>query len=160
MSQNYTDTNTHLIVNDMTEEQFTQLTNVDSDQLYLTEDESANQDLSNLSDAGKIVGSSLGIPSNTYDELTLGASNANYTAPSNGWFCLQRRIDNDTISIADTTSGFANAAATSGSGRLLRIIYPAFKGCNVAVYYANSSSDTSKNYFRFYYAIGSESEAS
>lgn len=41
MSQNYTDTNiSNMILNDMTEAQFSQLTNVDSNQLYLTEDTS------------------------------------------------------------------------------------------------------------------------
>ena len=41
MSQNYTDTNiSNMILNDMTEAQFAQLTNVDSNQLYLTEDTS------------------------------------------------------------------------------------------------------------------------
>lgn len=39
MSQNYTDTNiSNMILNDMTEAQFAQLANVDSNQLYLTED--------------------------------------------------------------------------------------------------------------------------
>lgn len=41
MSQNYTDTNiSNMILNDMTEAQFAQLANVDSNQLYLTEDTS------------------------------------------------------------------------------------------------------------------------
>ena len=41
MSQNYTDTNiNNMILNDMTEAQFAQLANVDSNQLYLTEDTS------------------------------------------------------------------------------------------------------------------------
>jgi len=41
MSQNYTDTNiSNMILNDMTEAQFAELTNVDSNQLYLTEDTS------------------------------------------------------------------------------------------------------------------------
>lgn len=41
MSQNYTDTTiSNMILNDMTEAQFAQLNNVDSNQLYLTEDTS------------------------------------------------------------------------------------------------------------------------
>ena len=41
MSQNYVDTNiSNMILNDMTEAQFAQLVNVDSNQLYLTEDTS------------------------------------------------------------------------------------------------------------------------
>lgn len=41
MSQNYTDTNiSNMILNDMTEAQFSNLQSVDPDQLYLTEDSS------------------------------------------------------------------------------------------------------------------------
>lgn len=56
MPQDYTDTTvSNIILNDMTEAQFSNLQSVDPDQLYLTEDESANQDLSNLSPTGQKV---------------------------------------------------------------------------------------------------------
>ena len=43
----------------------------------------------NLSTAGKSLISGLGMPSNSYIDLTLGANNSTYTAPSNGYFTWQ-----------------------------------------------------------------------
>lgn len=54
MSQNYTDTTiSNMILNDMTEAQFAQLNNVDSNQLYLTEDtsESTTNKVTSLSNS-------------------------------------------------------------------------------------------------------------
>ena len=164
MSQNYTDTNTHLIVNDMTEAQFAQLTNVDSNQLYLTEDESANQDLSNLTNAGRILGSGLGMPSNTYIDLTLGGNSSTYTAPANGYFCLnktktsqnqyiainRKSKDSDAFEMGVWSNG--NPAATSG---LVYTYLPAKKDDLIQIDY---SAGGAVSYFRFIYAQGAESE--
>lgn len=153
MSQNYTDINTHLVMNDMTETQFSNLQSVDPDQLYLTEDVSANQDLSNLTDTGKIVGSGLGMPSSTYINLTLGASGSQYTAPANGWLKLTLSLNaKGYIGIGNvfTQNGEANGAYNS-------VLFPLRKGRTVTISYANRVSTIE---FRFVYALGSESEAS
>lgn len=158
MSQNYTDINTHLVMNDMTETQFSNLQSVDPDQLYLTEDESANQDLSNLTDAGKIVGSSLGMPSSTYTDLTLGASASTYTAPANGLFYVSKRsgvageyiaLGNDNIGYEEDYAGAANQVIP------LRISVK--KGEVVNLFYSLSGATAA---FKFIYSVGSESEAS
>ena len=161
MSQNYTDTNAHLIVNDMTEAQFAQLTNVDSNQLYLTEDESANQDLSNLTNAGRILGSGLGMPSNTYIDLTLGTSGLTYTAPANGYFCLNKNKTSQTQYIAlintSMTMGVWSNGNPGASGGMVYTYLPVKRGDIVSVVYSASGT---VNYFKFVYAQGSESEAS
>lgn len=161
MSQNYTDTNTHLIVNDMTEAQFAQLTNVDSNQLYLTEDESANQDLSNLTNAGRILGSGLGMPSNTYIDLTLGGNSSTYTAPANGYFCLNKNKTSQTQYIAlintSMTMGVWSNGNPGASEGMVYTYLPVKRGDIVSVVYSASGT---VNYFKFVYAQGSESEAS
>ena len=161
MSQNYTDTNAHLIVNDMTEAQFAQLTNVDSNQLYLTEDESANQDLSNLTNAGRILGSGLGMPSNTYIDLTLGTSGLTYTAPANGYFCLNKNKTSQTQYIAlintSMTMGVWSNGNPGASEGMAYTYLPVKRGDIVNVVYSASGT---VNYFKFVYAQGSESEAS
>lgn len=48
----------------------------------------ADTDLSNINTNGKSFVSGLGMPSSRYIDLTLGASNSNYTAPANGYFCI------------------------------------------------------------------------
>lgn len=160
MSQNYTDTNTHLVLNDMTETQFSNLQSVDPDQLYLTEDESANQDLSNLTNDGRIAGSGLGMPSNTYIDLTLGTSGTTYTAPANGWFFLQKvaGASNKFITLVNTSLGnFGSESLALDSGNWIKCILPVKKNDVVMAEY--SAAGVTK-FFRFYYAKGSESEAS
>ena len=46
----------------------------------------ANVDASNFTDSGTTFLSGLGMPSNRYETLTVGASGSTYTAPANGWF--------------------------------------------------------------------------
>ena len=49
----------------------------------------ADTNLGNLSAAGKDLASGLGMPSNRYTNLTLGASGSSYTAPANGYFVVR-----------------------------------------------------------------------
>jgi hypothetical protein len=48
----------------------------------------ANKSLSNLVGAGTSRGAGWAMPSDTYEDLTLGASGTTYTAPANGWVSL------------------------------------------------------------------------
>ena len=50
---------------------------------------SLDVDTSNISSIGKSNLIRLGMPSDNYIDLTLGASGANYKAPANGYFCLK-----------------------------------------------------------------------
>ena len=55
-----------------------------------TVDSVVNSNASNFSQAGRSYLSGLGMPSNRYIDLTLGASGSTYTAPANGWFVLRK----------------------------------------------------------------------
>ena len=55
----------------------------------------ADTSLSNLSTAGKDLASGLGMPSNRYIDLTLGATSATYTAPANGFITLYYNTNAD-----------------------------------------------------------------
>ena len=110
-------------------------------------DSIVNSNSSNFSQAGKSYLSSLGMPSNKYIDLTLGASGATYTAPANGWFCLigptggaSGYIGNGIIGI--TTSG------TSVYG--LNVLFPVKKNDVINVLY------TSATILRFVYAQGEQ----
>lgn len=153
MSQNYTDINTHLVINDMSEAQFNNLQSVDSNQIYLTEDESANQDLSNISNAGKIVAASASMPSQTTISLTLGASGTSYTMPADGWLHVTLALNiNGFLSVGAvyTQSGTANGGYAS-------VFRPVRKGEKLSIAYEQKASVVR---FQFIYAKGSESEAS
>ena len=55
----------------------------------------ADTNLGNLSTAGKDLASGLGMPSNRYIDLTLGANGATYTAPANGFITLYYNTNAD-----------------------------------------------------------------
>lgn len=153
MSQNYVDTNTHLLLNDMTEARFNQLSSVNPDELYLTEDESANQDLSNITDEGKIVAAGASMPSTTRIDLTLGASGTTYTMPADGWLH---------VTLALNINGFLGVGAiyTQGgtaNGAYVSVYKPVRKGESLTIAYEQKASTVR---FQFIYAQGSESEAS
>ena len=61
---------------------------VDIDEIVTDLNGKADVDLTNVNNSGTALGGSWAMPSNTYVDLTLGASGATYTAPANGWFAL------------------------------------------------------------------------
>lgn len=120
-------------------------------------DGKADINLSNATDNGKILMSNMGLPSETYIDLTLGASPSTYTAPANGWFTFSKKTDgtNQYLYIKGSLIGSELKAPNSGTG--LTVFLPVQKGDSVRVGY-NAGGAT--EYFRFIYAVGSESEAS
>ena len=120
-------------------------------------DGKADTDLSNATDNGKILMSSMAMPSDKYIDLTLGASGSTYTAPANGWFTFAKFTNgtNQYIFIKGSLIGSELKAPNSGSG--LTVFLPVQKGDSVRVGY-NAGGNT--EYFRFIYAVGSESEES
>ena len=95
--------------------------------------------------------SSLGMPSDKYINLTLGASGATYTAPVNGWVHFSGR--------ATANTQFANIGMpnmlyvqnySSGSNDMMNLIYPILKGKSFQVNYNIGGDKTLK----FYYAEG------
>lgn len=114
----------------------------------------ADTNLGNLSTAGKDLASGLGMPSNRYIDLTLGASGATYTAPANGWFFV-RKVSTGTqlIYFTNTTNGMTSSCYSSASGEYLDSIIPVVKEQIVVCEYTTGGTT---QFFRFIYAEGAE----
>jgi len=119
----------------------------------------------NLSTAGKSLISGLGMPSDTYEDLTFGVSGTSYTAPANGYVQVAVNGTSTTgfIAIQVREAGDSNKvlyanqiATTTGQGYIY--ISPVVKGQTFYLYYANINTSTPT--LRFIYSKGSESEAS
>lgn len=118
----------------------------------------ADTSLSNLTNAGKIQIASLSAPSDTYDDLTLGASGDTYTMPSDGYICLWMAMTGAYSNIAIINSATGRSQCQYASGSLwLSATMAVHKGEELVIYYGAAGSAT-KECFRFYYAKGSESE--
>lgn len=61
----------------------------------------ADTDLTNITDSAKVLMSGMGMPSDKYIDLTLGASGSTYTVPANGWF-LFRGISTANVQFSNT----------------------------------------------------------
>lgn len=115
-------------------------------------------DAQNLSNAGKSLIAGLGMPSGTYDNLTLGVSGSTYTAPANGWFYINMNgAANQFFNLINTTKDYGVNSLTSASPFGLLIMLPVNKGDIIRTDYNLNST---VNVFRFIYAKGSESEVS
>lgn len=136
---------------------------VDIDEIATDLNGKADVDLTNVNDTGYIKMAGASMPSDTYDDLTLGASGAIYTAPANGWFYISKHgsgagqqlvmgvKDTNNLTIYDITCVTATSAnAVSG-------ILPVKKGDRVEITYQAGGELYG---FRFIYAKGSESEGS
>lgn len=118
----------------------------------------ADTSLSNLTDAGKIQVSSLSAPSDTYDDLTLGASGETYTMPADGylfvWMDFRGAYSGIQVYNTSTHRGEARYSAGDVSNALTLAVH---KGDVITVKYWYASGYTNQ-YFRFFYAKGNESE--
>lgn len=120
----------------------------------------ANTDMDNLSNTGKSLISGLGMPSDNYDDLTLGASGATYTAPANGWFIFRKTATGAGQYIGATNlgkNGTSNIADScifaTGNGAQLAVTIPAKKGDIIGYGYTTAGATIT---FRFVYAEGEE----
>ena len=118
-------------------------------------------DAANTSNTGKSFMAGMAMPSNTYEDLTLGASPSTYTAPANGWFACD--IDNCNFiqmatfegSVSNPNARVISRADSNYSGSAIGTSVPVKKGDVMQMYYSSSGT---VNWFRFIYAQGSESE--
>ena len=117
-------------------------------------DAKANISLDNLSSAGDIYGSKLGMPSGTYTDLTIGADGTQYTAPANGYvnFCC---LAGTMLQLYNLTAGSLFASVQVANSSALGIWMPVKKGDIFSIY----SVVTTPWRLRFHYAEGSKSEA-
>ena len=122
----------------------------------------ANVSLSNINDDAKILVSGMSMPSETYDNLALGASGTTYTAPANGWVMMTQNLTNGYIALATVYSsldGICMQSVTGGTTNV-NVYIPVSKGETFKVAYSGTFNSDQYNRFQFIYAKGSESEAS
>ena len=127
----------------------------------------ADRDLVNLSDTGKINGSSFPLPGKKFINLVVNGNGTLYTAPANGWFNLKATASSNASSgvIKFTNTSTTDSAAYNcfQTGQTLSaddggaIFIPVVKGDKVRLEW---SVTLSTSVFTFHYAQGSESEAS
>ena len=93
-----------------------------------------------------------GKPSEKSTDLTLSSSGAQYTAPANGWFYLEKIASSgEYIEIKDGVGGVSQYAAADGQG--LKLLYPAKVGKVVTISYTASGTTGA---FRFIYDEGAK----
>jgi len=132
---------------------------IDIDVAQIAEDlnNKADIDLGNtinhLGTTAKEFFSGVGMPSTKYVNLSLGASSDEYTAPANGYVC----VDWSDVTSAGGTSSLdvQDPAIRTFSSDIpwQRHCLPVQKGQKFKVYYGNASGRT-LSLFRFYYAEG------
>ena len=118
----------------------------------------ADVGLGNLTDAGEIKVAHLAMPGNEYDDLTLGASGASYSAPADGYVCIRKLSSgsNQTLSLYSLTNGMQQSVSSTVCSKELALIMPCKKGDSFGIYYELGGAT---QLFRFIYAKGADSEA-
>lgn len=120
-------------------------------------DSFANSNASNFSKAGESYLSSLGMPSNKYINLTLGASGNTYTAPANGYFSIYVDKGDSTQAVVRLENGNIIHQDTRGYGSTnnlpLYSYIPVCKGQSVRCIYTYNGTF---HWFRFVYAQGDQ----
>lgn len=125
---------------------------IDINQVYEDLELKANKSLSNLTAEGKSLASSLGMPSNRYIDLTLGASGSNYTAPANGWLLLYKTNGKTGAYIAFNAGDiYLEDLKGASSNASLTLLMPVKKGQTVNVRYTATGATKA---FCFIYAEG------
>ena len=99
----------------------------------------------------------MAFPSDRYVDLTLGASGSSYTAPADGWAVISKKTTaaNQSVSlgISNSVRYFIISPLNGGS---VNTSLPVRKG---AKFYCTYTAGGNLDFFRFVYAVGSESEA-
>lgn len=115
-------------------------------------------DLTNITNSTKSNIAGYAMPSDTYDDITLGANGATYTAPANGYFAISKVAGSDFyyVSITNTNTGIIDYREAYRSA----FCTPCIEVKKNDVVQVNYNASGTLNYFRFIYAKGSESEAS
>ena len=114
----------------------------------------ADEDLSNLTSAGKSVASNMAMPSNNHIDISVTSTGDTYTAPADGWIEFGRRFDSEGgyMQIHDITTNF-KIQTDNNTTLEYRIIYlPVRKNDTVGFYYFNGTLYRA----RFSYAEGSK----
>lgn len=119
-------------INMLSKEMYSGLSDVATDELYA------------------ISGSGFGFPSDRYDDLELGASGTEYTAPANGYFCIAKNASSGQYIYFGVNTGISVQYWASASG-YIQGFFPVMKGQNVELAYTASGTTA---FFKFIYAEG------
>lgn len=114
----------------------------------------ANVEADNLTQEGKSLISSLGLPSRKYDSLTLGSSGSTYVAPANGWFYIRKKTGSSSwqwFNFVNTTNEILALMSFAQNNVGLYCLMPCLKGDVIKTEYSMSGETEA---FRFYYAEG------
>lgn len=116
----------------------------------------ANIDANNFSTVGKSFISGLGMPSNRYIDLTLGASGSTYTAPANGWYMIQMKSNGagQYLQLYLAVHGLGFETHSVDRSNTARLTVPVTKGKAIRIAYNFGSSEA--KLFRFIYAEGEQ----
>lgn len=131
---------------------------VDIDEIATDLNGKADTDFSNVTDAAKIAMANASMPSDTYENLTLGASGATYIAPADGWFGCTISVTAGSFNMTNTTANSAFGTMFNANAGIVKAILPVKKGDEMLLQYTAAATQTYKT-LRFIYAQGSESEA-
>lgn len=116
--------------------------------------DAANKSLSNLNSTGSNAVSVGTMPSGTYTDLTVGANGTTYTAPANGWYCINYFTSGiHNLYLINTTTGFENNASTTNGANHV-VILPVRKNDVISLVYETTLDFSYNGFFRFYYAQG------
>ena len=135
---------------------------VDIDEIATDLNGKADIDLTNVTDAAKVLMSGMAMPSDTYIDLTLGTSGTTYIAPADGYFYIVLNTSGNgqymSSNIFENTGTILlySEERNGFSGNILEMTIPVRKGFKNTLTYNVGGATV---YFRFIYAQGSESEA-
>lgn len=141
-------------ISDITEKANKSLDNLDAAGQAVI-DGKVDLNAANLSTAGKSLISGLGMPSNRYDDLTLGASGSTYTAPANGYFTIAKGINasNQFVVLYNQSNGLRTMQQPGASSGIASCIIPAKTGQSIFCEYSLGGSTLE---FKFIYAEGEQ----
>lgn len=131
---------------------------IDIDNVLTDLNGKADVDFANINNTAKIAITHNAMPSDVYDDLTLGASGSTYTAPADGYFYLDKLSSASGQYMDIASAGIRVTIYASASSQNLRTFLPAKKGESIIVRYSLAGTTEGNTFFRFVYAVGSESE--
>ena len=118
---------------------------------------SANPDLSNITNVATTKIAHDAMPSGTYLGLSFGASGSTYVMPADGWLFLDKALTGNLqyVVMNNHTAHFVLGSAPSGTNSSF-LLMPVSKGDNVEISYTAMGAVST---FHFIYANGSAWEA-
>lgn len=131
-----------------------EVTTINVGQLTESLNGKADTSLANLSTAGKDLASGLGMPSNRYIDLTLGASGTEYIAPANGWYYTHKQStsSNQYIKLENLNNILSSQGESSNSNGWNFAFIPTKKDDTIRLTYSAGG----EGLLRFIYAEGEE----